>query len=138
VDFFLKTETEDKLIDRYEKFKELKPQLGAIKTLTDYENFKKKKDECKEVRAFLNLLELIAVGVNQKAFSDIVSYDYWGDVLLSGWEASRGFIGFYRKDATDDGTSETYKELEILYKIWKARADKARKKDRAVAAAQST
>jgi hypothetical protein len=51
---------------------------------------------------------------------------------------SRGFIDFYRKDPTEDGTDETFKELQTLYRTWRVRADKAGKKDRAVAAAQST
>jgi hypothetical protein len=86
IDFFLKTETDEKLIKMYNTFCDLNTLHKAVTSQAAYDNFKNKKTEFEETRAFLNILELIAVGVNQKAFSDRVSYDYWGDVLMDGWE----------------------------------------------------
>jgi hypothetical protein len=126
IDFFLKTETDEKLIDLYEAFKALKPDLMSIKTQQQYDEFKKRKKDCRDVRAFLNLLELIAVGINRKAFSNTISFDYWGDVLLGGSEASRVCVGFMRKDGPE-GTSETFLDLEKVYGSWKDR-DEARQK----------
>jgi hypothetical protein len=127
IDFFLKTETDEKLIDLYEAFKALRLDLKDITTQQQYEEFKKRKQDPRDVRAFLNLLELIAVGIRRHAFSDTISFHYWGDVLLQGWEASRTYVGFMRKDAAE-GTTETLQDLEILYGVWKKRDDKAKRK----------
>ena len=41
--------------------------------------------EYKDARTFLNICELIAVGVNKGAFSESVSKAYWGDVLPNAY-----------------------------------------------------
>jgi hypothetical protein len=122
IDFFLKTETDKTLLDLYESFRGSREERTAMTTEDHYRAFKRKQ-EYKDARAFLNLLELIAVGINQKAFSDVVSYMYWGDILLRGYTESRTLIEFIRKD---DGTAETCKDLEKLHNIWEKRAARAR------------
>jgi hypothetical protein len=76
IDFFLKTEMDKTVIDLYDKFKANAPLIAFVPdpsdlTRSDYDN----------IRAFLNLCELIAVGVNKGAFSKSVSEAYWGDVI---------------------------------------------------------
>jgi hypothetical protein len=78
VDFFLKTEMDGTIIDLYNKFKRNAPSISRL-TRSQYD----------DVRAFLNICELISVGVNQGAFSEEVSYAYWGDVLPNTYKTAK-------------------------------------------------
>src|SRR5262245_19094682 len=61
IDFFLKTETDQKMIDLYNRFKEMAPQIASVPwgDRSDYDL----------IRSWLNICELIAVGVRKRAFS---------------------------------------------------------------------
>jgi hypothetical protein len=74
------------------------------------------------VRAWLNVCELIAVGVNYDAFSEIVSEAYWGDVIPKTYQTAKGFIDEVRKG---DGSSLSYKDLEDLAKKWASKPSPA-------------
>ena len=69
IDFFLKTEMDQTIINLYNKFRELAPKIKALPSYSDFA----KSNEYKDVRAFLNICELIAVGINEGAFSERVS-----------------------------------------------------------------
>ena len=128
IDFFLKTETDETLIALYTRFLDLNPAHRQITTDEAYKSFKAgKTKDYGDTRSFLNLLELIAVGVNHKAFSSVISYDYWGDVLIDGWEDCRPLISFIRADK-GEGYPETYCEIERLHAKWKRQAEKARRR----------
>jgi hypothetical protein len=127
IDFFLKTETDATLIGLYSRFLELNPSHRLITTDEAYKNFKTIERDYRDTRSFINLLELIAVGVNHKSFSDEISYDYWGDVLIDGWEDCKSLIGFIRADK-GEGYPETFCEIETLHARWKRQADMARRK----------
>jgi hypothetical protein len=126
IDFFLKTETDEKLIALYARFLELNPDHQLITTSEAYESFKLRQQDFKDTRSFLNLLELIAVGVNHQAFSNAISYDYWADVLIDGWEDCSSLISFIRADK-GEGYPETYCEIEKLHARWKRQAERARR-----------
>jgi hypothetical protein len=114
IDFFLKVETDDKMIDVYETFKresKLIAQGAPLKALVSSEYYGK-------VRGFLNLCELIAVGVRREAFSDSVSFHYWGDVLRDGFRDAKPLIDYVRKE---EHRPATYVDLEWLCNHWKDR-----------------
>jgi len=62
------------VIDLYNKFKKLAPITSSGRLVIDQDH--------EDVRAWLNICELIAVGVNYDAFSESVSQAYWGDVIV--------------------------------------------------------
>jgi hypothetical protein len=68
IDFFLKTETDATLIGLYSRFLELNPSHRLITTDEAYKNFKTIERDYRDTRSFINLLELIAVGVNINHF----------------------------------------------------------------------
>jgi hypothetical protein len=115
LDFFLKTETDDKVIRLYDEFKRIAP--GLREAAFDDFIFTK---ECQQVRAFLNVCELIAVGVNEGVLSDRVAFAYWGDVLPESYLAAEPFIRFVRR-RPQIGSPQTYAELEILSRKWHQR-----------------
>jgi Domain of unknown function (DUF4760) len=113
IDFFLKTELDHATIDLYDRFKKIDvsilrstPMLTKL-TLQDY----------KDARTFLNICELIAVGVNNGAFSESVSKAYWGDVLPNAYGKMEAFIRDVRA-SNDEGGPFTYVDLEELSRKW--------------------
>jgi hypothetical protein len=58
----------------YKRFKQLSPTIKELLAKPDLTNTQ----EYHDIRAFLNICELIAVGINEGAFSDRVSSAYWG------------------------------------------------------------
>jgi hypothetical protein len=119
IDFFLKTETDEKMILMYNRFLATKER---VKTMTDFESFIKepvphdeKMNDYQNLRSFLNVVELIAVGVNRDAFSESISYDYWGYVLPESLEDCGKLITYLR---TQEDAPELYSELEKVSKEW--------------------
>jgi Domain of unknown function (DUF4760) len=115
IDFFLKTEMDKTVIDLYNKFKANAPLIAFVPnpshlTRSDY-NY---------TRAFLNICELIAVGVNKGAFSKSVSAAYWGDVIPDAYQTSKQLINSIRT-TPGEGSSYTYVNLEKLAKKWAKR-----------------
>jgi hypothetical protein len=113
IDFFLKTETDRNLIDLYTKFKS---RMTGMVQLSKDPNFHQDKDY-NDLRAFLNICELIAVGVREKAFSNRVSFAYWGDVLPATYYSALPLIEVIRKTA-GEGTEHTYSDLAWLCNDW--------------------
>ena len=114
IDFFLKVETDEKMVDVYETFKReirLLAQGTPINAIIGSEHYGK-------VRGFLNLCELIAVGVRREAFSDEVSFHYWGDVLRDSFRDAKPLIDYVRKE---EKRPATYVDLEWLCNEWKER-----------------
>ena len=116
IDFFLKTETDERMLALYETFKtEIRAVVhGApMNTVVKSEHYGK-------VRSFLNLCELIAVGVRREAFSDQVSFHYWGDILRDAFRDSKPLIDYVRSERGEGGPA-TYCDLEWLCNKWRDR-----------------
>jgi hypothetical protein len=119
IDFFLKTEMDRTMIDLYNKFKTQAPSITSIPHpfgRKDYE----------DVRAFLNICELIAVGVNKGAFSKSVSYAYWGDVIPESYRTAKQLITNIR-NTPGEGSRHTYVDLEELAEKWSKKEARRRK-----------
>jgi hypothetical protein len=91
IDFFLKTEMDEAIIKAYEKFEELTSRIAA---LIEQPGFDQTHQEYKDLRRWLDICELIAVGINQDSFSNRISLDYWGDVLPDTYRNAKEFIDF--------------------------------------------
>jgi hypothetical protein len=122
VDFFLKTEMDKVVIEFYDEFKTCAPKLRSPSTsLAEFTGPPENRTEpYKKVRAFLNICELIAVGVSERVLSDRVSYAYWGDVIPRSFRDAKHLIDYIRNDDSD-GSEYTYLDLERLSKRWEAR-----------------
>jgi hypothetical protein len=110
IDFFLKTETDKTVIDLYNKFKKHAPRVSSSREPWLDE-------EHDDIRTFLNICELIAVGVNKRAFSESVSFHYWVDVIKKSYRTSEQLINNIRNNP-EEGSPYTYIELEKLAKRW--------------------
>ena len=109
------------VIDLYNKFKANAPLIAFVPDPSDltrrYYN---------DTRAFLNICELIAVGVNKGAFSKSVSEAYWGDVIPDAYQTAKQLINNIRT-TPGEGSRYTYVNLEKLAKRWAKRTKKAPK-----------
>jgi Domain of unknown function (DUF4760) len=113
IDFFLKTEMDETVIDWYSKFKE---KAASITSKPDTEPGRR---DYEDIRAFLSICELIAVGVNRGVFSKRVSYAYWGDVIPNSYQTAKELIKYIR-NTPGEGSRHTYVDLEKLAKRWAA------------------
>ncbi len=113
IDFFLKTEMDDTLVKLYKRFKQLSPTIKELLAKPDLTNTQ----EYHDIRAFLSICELIAVGINEGAFSERVSLAYWGDVLPMSYRDAEPLIKQIRS-TPGEGTAQTYADLEKLCKKW--------------------
>jgi hypothetical protein len=74
IDFFLKTEMDAAMLKAFGEFKE---GLKAAKGFTKMDEFATAKSaEYQAVTLYLNTIELICVGINQKVFDQRVCYGY--------------------------------------------------------------
>src|SRR5262249_2974657 len=83
-----KTEMDATAIEVYEKFKTHAPSMRSVP------NTPLGKDEYENVRAWLNICDLIAVGVRKGAFSESVSYAYWGEEIPTSYQTPKELIIF--------------------------------------------
>ncbi len=113
IDFFLKTEMDTETIELYERFK----KISVVTVRSTPMPAKLDMQEYKDARRFLNICELIAVGVNYGAFSEQISLVYWGDVLPNSHRRMMPLIEDIRS-TDDEGGSETYIDLQRICERW--------------------
>jgi hypothetical protein len=121
IEFFLKAEMDKTVIDLYNKFKANAPLIAFAPDLSGLT-----RSDYNDTRAFLNICELIAVGVNKGAFSKNASEAYWGDVISDAYQISKQLINHIRT-TPGEGSRYTYVNLEKLAKRWAKRTKKATK-----------
>jgi hypothetical protein len=79
IDVFLKTEMDQGMLTAYEDYVD---GLEVAKQYNDVDQFKKAEPKSyRAVRTYLNVNELICIGINHKAFDQRVCYGFWSDVL---------------------------------------------------------
>jgi hypothetical protein len=127
IDFFLKTEMDDKMLDAY---KDSRDGFESLREGTPVELFGQTpatKAMYKCVRKYLNVHELMAVGIHHKVLSDKVCYAYWADELMKDYKAAEALIAHIRV-TEGEGTEYTYKDLERLNQSWKCRLARAQRR----------
>jgi len=123
IDFFLKTEADAHMIAAYDKFwagiREMRSMDVTAFCTSEDEKIRK---HYFAVRQYLNIHELVAVGIKTGMFDKNTCYDFWASVLLRSVEEGRPLIDFVRARA---GRELTYDDMLKLYEEWKAREKKA-------------
>jgi hypothetical protein len=119
IDFFLKTEGDKQLLDAYDDFWNgietmKKMPINDFCTSADLEIRK----NYFAVRKYLNVHELVAIGIKNGMFDSQTCYDFWCGVLCRSVEAAQPVLAHVR---ARPGRSATYSELESLYRDWKER-----------------
>lgn len=116
LDFFLKTETDDKMIDRYNEYVKALPGIPVVASAMD--EFRKSNTESyHQIRSYLNILELMALGVRTNALSDVVCREYWGDFVCQAVRDCRLIIDYMRGF---EGSEEAYSALIAVEAVWRS------------------
>lgn len=122
VDFFLKTEADKHLLDAWDEFW---AAIRYMETMSIDDFCTREDGEVRKhyfaVRRYLNVHELLAVGIANRMFDNRVCYDFWSGVLVESVEAARPLIDHLRKRP---GWEEKYIELDRLYRNWKAQVNR--------------
>jgi len=113
IDFFLKTEMDEKMLTAYDSYVASKAQIAQH---PDIKQFCVTKDY-EHVRAYLNILELMAVGVHNNAFDQRICYVYWNDFIKGTVRDCRPLLDHLRS-LPSGGFS--YGDIVRLEKRWSA------------------
>jgi hypothetical protein len=117
IDFFFKTELDAHSYNPSRNFKRHIPNLRVHMARQDF----KTSIEYTELWPFLDVCELIAVGVNHGVFHEEVAYRYWSDVLPHAYNRAKPLIDWIRADP-DEGSAASYSEFEKLCDKWTRRS----------------
>lgn len=121
-DVFLKTETDEKMLTAYDNF-----HTGIIemKNATSVEEFCTSELTWPHylwIRKYLNVHELIAVGIRENVLDSNVCYSYWADALTNGYRDANPVLDFVRNRPRN---KYTYSDLAALNAEWLKRKEKA-------------
>lgn len=120
-DMFLKTEADEKMIEAYENFHKGIAAMRATTPLGDFFT-SPPREEYLWVRKYLNIHELVAVGIKEKVLDHDTCYTYWGDVLVHNCTDARPVLDYVRNRPRN---IFTYVELEALYAEWTKKKERA-------------
>ena len=128
IDFFLKTDLDQNMLDAHRDFeaavKKLKAHLAAGRTVAAFEAA----DEVvySHIWKYLNVHELVAVGIKNKVFDGDVCYNFWSDVLVRHAQETQRVID--HEIASEENSPAAFLELRKLSVRWNKRAQKWRDK----------
>jgi hypothetical protein len=115
IDFFLKTEMDQSLLTLYEtcqthiaKISSSITPNATLEELLAMEGYG-------AVRTYLNIHELIAVGIHNRVFDERVCYLFWSAILVNHCKEAEALISFSRKDPDE---AAAYWQLRKLNKKW--------------------
>lgn len=121
IDFFLKSEMDSEIVKHYATFRtnEERIRIADIEAITKFRA--NPKSDYETVRTWLNILEILAVGVHRHAFDEDVCFHYWRNVVTKVFRSSDVLIKYARSTPQGVDGVETYSELERLAKAWEKR-----------------
>jgi hypothetical protein len=122
LDFFLKTESDKWMVDAIHAYEDSMEKFAEHR---DPNTLYEDTGECRRICAYLNVNELVAVGVDRKLLDEDLSFDFWSDELIGAYKDNRAFIEFMRKK---DDAPFSYHTLEKIYWRWVKRDTKDRRK----------
>jgi hypothetical protein len=126
IDFFIRTEMDRHLVEAYDNFWKGINEMGKMKVSEFYSSKEGPvRDHYFNVRKYLNIHELIAVGIKNKTLDERICFGFWCDVLLRGVNAAQPLIDHVRKQPNHD---ETYTDLMGLYATWKLMAERLKRR----------
>jgi hypothetical protein len=127
IDFFLKTDLDAGMVKAYADFqaalaawekhnKEGKPIEEFLRDANGVYT-----ESYRHINSYLNIHELVAVGIKNKVFDHEVCYNFWSDALVRHTDKTRKLIDY---EVSSDGGAAAYLELRTLSVKWKKRITK--------------
>jgi hypothetical protein len=124
IDFFLKTETDETIANAYKATDDIRvkyTESGSIGEII------KNYDDLITVTHFLNIFELLAVGIHTKIFDEDICFDYWSSNLITRHREWKLLIEPTEKKYG----APSYTNLVQLATHWQARIEHETPKKRA-------
>jgi hypothetical protein len=91
IDFFLKTDLDHNMLEAHRDFraavKTLKSHLAGGQTVKVFED--NNEAIYRHILKYLNIHELVAVGIKNRVFDETVCFNFWGDVLVQHADEKR-------------------------------------------------
>jgi len=111
IDFFLKTEMDEKMLKAYDLYVEGTIEMSSYSDIGEF----RRTEHYDHVRAYLNILELMAVAVHNKTFDERLCYAYWSDFIEGVGTDCRRLLDHPRSLPSG---GFTYGDLVRLEKRW--------------------
>lgn len=121
-DMFLKTEADEKMVDAYDNFHKGLAVLKQCESIVEFRESHRK--EYFLVRNYLNVHELVAVGIKGKVLDPTICYEYWSEVLINNCRDAKPVLDFVLQR---DSSATTYRDLEALRAEWIKRKEREKK-----------
>jgi Domain of unknown function (DUF4760) len=115
-DFFLKTEMDHENLESHKKYTRALAKLASIvESNGEIQNDFAESDEYWAIRDYLNLHELMAVGILKNVFDDHVCHDFWAGELLRAYHGAMPLIDYVQSLPGQQGT---YVEMIKVANDW--------------------
>jgi hypothetical protein len=117
-DLFLKTETDDKMLTAYDNFHKGINAMKAAPNIDEFCTSEATREHYLCIRKYLNVHELVAVGIRERVLHKDVCYAYWADTLMNNYGDAKPVLNFVRNRPRN---KYTYDDLEKINKEWTER-----------------
>jgi hypothetical protein len=111
IDFFLKTEMDEKLLIAYDNYKD---GVKELRKTIDFEVFCTS-THYPHVRNYLNVLELMAVGIENNTFDERICYVYWNGFVLDVMSDTAKLIDHIRVKHNADLYFRSFRRLHFRW-----------------------
>nr|WP_224742009.1 DUF4760 domain-containing protein [Bradyrhizobium sp. 2S1]MCK7669370.1 DUF4760 domain-containing protein [Bradyrhizobium sp. 2S1] len=124
IDFFLKTDMDKGMAEIYKAFRDSlavwEVHAAANRPVEEFIKSPDGKltDDYRNINTYLNIHELVAVGIRNKVFDHTVCYHFWSDALVGHTERTKALI---EHEVSTEGGAAAYWELRNLSSKWKKR-----------------
>jgi hypothetical protein len=116
IDIFLKTEMDNAMLAAYRAYED---GLKASKEYSSVDAFAEKEgDKYMAVRVYLDVNELICIGINRKVFDQRVCYGFWANILRVATTQGKAIIEHARKP---EDFGHTYDHILAVSARWSGR-----------------
>jgi hypothetical protein len=115
-DFFLKTEMDHETLESHKRYtKALAKLASCLDSKGEMQSSFEGTDEYWAIRDYLNLHELMAVGILKNVFDDHVCYDFWAGEMQRAYQSAMPLIKYVQ---AQPGQSGTYTEMIKVANDW--------------------
>jgi hypothetical protein len=114
IDVFFKTEMDKEMLAAYSGYTAALRKLGEATSIEEFSGT----PEYQSIRTYLDVNELISIGINHKVFDQRVCYGFWYAILTTACRGARKAIGHARNQPNGE---HTYEHLLLVNARWTGR-----------------
>jgi Domain of unknown function (DUF4760) len=115
IDVFLKTEMDREMLAAYSGYDAALRNLEKVASIEDFS----RTAEYRSIRTYLDVNELISIGINRGVFDERVCYGFWRTILATACRDAAKVIDYARRQPNGE---HTYDQLLLLNARWTCRS----------------